>query len=115
MTLDSLDTLLRPTRRSAELPAGSVIVYARAANGLRMPLAIVRKQVKDLPLTGVLDDSMAMQPAMKVSNFPMVNILARVSKSGQAMPQSGDMQGQYGPLNVQGAKPVTVVIDKVIP
>ena len=106
---------LSDENKSKVSPNDFVLVYARAANGPRMPLAIVRKQVKDLPLTVVLDDSMAMQPAMKLSNFPMVNILARVSKSGQAMPQSGDMQGQFGPLNVQGAKPVTVVIDKVIP
>lgn len=106
---------LSDENKSKASPTDFVLVYARAANGPRMPLAIVRKQVKDLPLTVVLDDSMAMQPAMKLSNFPMVNILARVTKSGQAMPQSGDMQGEFGPLNVQGAKPVTVVIDKVIP
>lgn len=106
---------LSDENKSKVSPTDFVLVYARAATGPRMPLAIVRKQVKDLPLTVVLDDSMAMQPAMKLSNFPTVNILARISKSGQAMPQSGDIQGQFGPLTVQGAKPVTVVIDKVIP
>ncbi len=96
-------------------PNDFVLVYARAANGPRMPLAIVRKQVKDLPMTFVLDDSMAMRPTMKLSNFAEVEIVARVSKLGQAMPQSGDLQGQFGPIKVKGAKPVTVIIDKVLP
>lgn len=101
--------------KSKAAPTDFVLVYARAATGPRMPLAIVRKQVKDLPLTIKLDDSMAMQPTMKLSNFPKVNILARVSKLGQAMPQSGDIQGQFGPVTVKGAKPVTVIVDKVLP
>ncbi len=92
-----------------------VLVYARAVKGPRMPLAIVRKQVKDLPMTIVLDDSMAMRPTMKLSNFAEVNIVARVSKLGQAMPQSGDLQGLFGPVTVKGAKPVTVTIDKALP
>lgn len=106
---------LTDENKSKVSPTDFVLVYARAANGPRMPLAIVRKQVKDLPITIELDDSMAMQPAMKLSNFPEVNIVARISKLGQAMPQSGDIQGQFGPVTVQGAKPVTVVIDKVLP
>ena len=96
-------------------PTDFVLVYARATKGPRMPLAIVRKQVKDLPMTITLDDSMAMQPTMKMSNFAEVNIVARASKSGQAMPQSGDIEGQMGPVAVKGAKQVTVVIDKVLP
>ncbi len=96
-------------------PDDFVLVYARAVKGPRMPLAIVRKQVKDLPFTITLDDSMAMQPTMKMSNFATVSIIARVSKLGQAVPQRGDMQGQMSPVAVKGAKPVSVVIDKVLP
>lgn len=106
---------LSADNKSKVSPNDFVLVYARAAKGPRMPLAIVRKQVKDLPMTFTLDDSMAMQPTMKLSNFPEVNIIARISKLGQAMPQSGDLQGQFGPVTVKGAKPVTVVIDKVLP
>ncbi|VAW92457.1 Cytochrome c heme lyase subunit CcmH [hydrothermal vent metagenome] len=96
-------------------PDDFVLVYARAAKGPKMPLAIVRKQVKDLPITVVLDDSMAMQPTMKLSNFTEVTIIARVSKLGQAVPQSGDLQGLFGPVTVKAAEPVTVLINKVLP
>lgn len=106
---------LSDENKSKVSPTDFVLVYARAAKGPRMPLAIVRKQVKDLPMTIELDDSMAMQPTMKLSNFAEVNIVARISKLGQAMPQSGDIQGQFGPVTVKGAKPVTVLIDKVLP
>ena len=79
-----------------------------------MPLAILRKQVKDLPLTFKLDDSMAMSPQMKLSNFPMVVVGARISKSGNAMPQPGDLQGQAAPTAV-GASGIELVIDSVQP
>jgi cytochrome c-type biogenesis protein CcmH len=92
----------------------TLFVFARAASGPRMPLAIIRKKVKDLPLKFTLDDSMAMNPAMKLSNFPKVVIGARISKSGNAMPQSGDMQGTFGPVAVKDAKGIEVVINQTI-
>ena len=96
-------------------PEQTVFVYARAPSGPRMPLAIVRKQVKDLPLTFTLDDSTAMTPAMKLSAFPQVVVGARVSRSGNAVPQSGDMETVMGPVEVSTAGELELVIDSVVP
>jgi cytochrome c-type biogenesis protein CcmH len=74
-------------------PDDTVFVFARAADGGRMPLAILRKQVKDLPLQFRLDDSLAMSPTARLSGVPMVIVGARISHSGNAMPQGGDLQG----------------------
>lgn len=71
----------------------AVFIFARAANGPRMPLAILRKKVSDLPVQYSLDDSMAMAPNLRLSQFDQVEIGARVSKSGDALARSGDFEG----------------------
>jgi cytochrome c-type biogenesis protein CcmH len=79
-----------------------------------MPLAVKRLSTGDLPVTVTLDDSMAMMPAMRLSAFPEVTVGARISASGQAMPQSGDLEGEVGPVKTVGASgPVHVIIDRV--
>lgn len=72
-------------------PNDAVFIYAKAMNGPQMPLAAVRRQVKNLPITLTLDDDMAMIAGLKLSSFKDVVIGARVSKSGQAIPQNGDL------------------------
>jgi cytochrome c-type biogenesis protein CcmH len=100
---------------SAKVDQGdTVFIFARPAEGSRMPLALVRKQVKDLPVTFTLDDSMAMSPQAKLSNYPEVIVGARISKSGGATPQSGDIEGLSGKIRTGGA-PVKLVIDRVLP
>ncbi|MDH2915562.1 MAG: c-type cytochrome biogenesis protein CcmI [Gallionella sp.] len=94
-------------------PDDTVFVLARAAEGPKMPLAILRKQVRDLPITFELDDSMAMQPQMKLSAFDKVVVVARISKSGTAMPETGDAQGMSQPLR-PGAKGVNLKIDQIV-
>ena len=94
-------------------PEDTVFVFARAAEGPRMPLAIVRKQVKDLPLTFSLDDSMAMAPEMRLSNFAQVVVGARISKKGDAIPQPGDLQGQSAPVAV-GATGLAIEINQTV-
>ncbi len=105
---------LSPALAAQAAPTDVVFIFARAAQGPRMPLAILRKQVKDLPVTFSLDDSMAMTPEMKLSNFPSIVVGARISKSGNAVPQSGDFEGLSAPT-AAGASGISVVIDRTLP
>ncbi|MEO7324885.1 MAG: hypothetical protein ABIW82_08655 [Dokdonella sp.] len=93
----------------------TLFVFARAASGPPMPLAIQRLKAGQLPLTVTLDDSMGMLPTMKLSMFPQVVIGARVSKSGNAMPQSGDLQTLSAPLDVNRTEPLALTIDREVP
>lgn len=94
-------------------PEDTVFIFARAAQGARIPLAILRKQVKDLPLQFTLDDSLAMSPANALSSAKQVIVGARVSKSGNAMPQPGDLLGQSAAVAV-GSKGLNIDIKDVV-
>ena len=93
-------------------PEDTVFVFARASEGSRMPLAILRKQVKDLPIRFNLNDSMAMSPATALSSQSKVIVGARISKSGNAMPQPGDLSGQTAAVSV-GASDLKIEIKEV--
>jgi cytochrome c-type biogenesis protein CcmH len=105
---------LAPALASQASPTDTVFIFARAAGGPPAPLAVLKKQVKDLPAEFSLDDSMAMAPSLKLSGFAEVVVGARVSKSGNAIPQSGDLQGLTRPVKV-GATGVALVIDSALP
>ena len=111
----SVSVTLDPQLAATAAADDTVFIFARATQGPRMPLAIVRKQVKDLPVTVTLDDSMAMMPAMKLSNFEQVDIGARISKSGNAMPESGDLQGIVSPIATQSSETIQVTINSSVP
>ena len=104
---------LSPAMLSKVSPDDIVFILARAAEGPKMPLAVLRKQVKDLPMEFSLDDSMAMQPQLKLSGFDQVVVLARVSKSGTPMAQAGDVQGSTATIK-PGTKGLNIVIDTVV-
>jgi cytochrome c-type biogenesis protein CcmH len=106
---------LDPQLAAQARPDDTVFVFARAAQGPRMPLAIVRKQVRDLPLSVTLDDSLAMSPAMVLSKFTEVSVGARISRTGNAMPQSGDLQGSKSPVAVGKDQRVAITIDSRVP
>ena len=99
---------------AARIPAGAVLfVFARAPNGPPMPLA-VRKLPARLPATVVLTDGMGMSPALTLSSVPDVVITARISASGQPLPQTGDLEGRSATVSVRQTTPVAVTIDKVL-
>lgn len=84
--------------RSKVEDTDTVFIFARATHGPRFPLAVLRKQVKDLPVSFVLDDSMSMDPNTKLSGFSMIVVGARISKSGNATPSAGDFEGVSEPV-----------------
>jgi cytochrome c-type biogenesis protein CcmH len=95
-------------------PNDVVFVFARAAEGPPMPLAISRKKVGDLPAEITLNDDMAMAPGMKLSSFPRIVIGARVSKTGNAMPSPGDLQGLTSPVEAQDGGSYSVEIGQIV-
>ena len=105
---------IAPDLAAKGLPTDTLFVFAREVNGPPMPVSIVRATRKDLPFTFRLDDSTSPMPSRKLSDVGPVVIVARLSKSGEAMPKSGDLQGMSAPVK-PGVNTVTVVIDREIP
>ena len=91
----------------------TVFVFARAASGPKMPLAIVRLQVKDLPKSFSLDESMAMAPGMTIGKFPDLVVGARVSKSGNAIAAPGDWESELVPAKA-GASGLRLLISRQV-
>ena len=91
---------LSAAARGQAAPDDTVFIFARAPSGSKMPLAILRRRVSDLPLDFKLDDSLAMSPAARLSGAGQVVVGARISKSGSAMPGPGDWQGFSAPVAV---------------
>ena len=105
---------LSASLKSKASPNDVVFIYATPANGDRMPLAIFKTTVSQLPFNFTLDDSTAMAPDRKLSAAGEVMVKVRVTKSGNAMPQSGDLSGSLGPVKV-GAKGLKLEIKDQIP
>jgi len=104
---------LDPKLAASVKPDDAVFIYARAAEGSRMPLAMLRRQVKDLPMSFLLDDSMAMSPQANLSSAREVIVAVRISKSGQAVAQPGDLEGDSGKLAV-GSQDIKVQINRIL-
>jgi len=104
---------IAPQLRERIGPQDTLFIYARAATGPAMPLAILRRSAGELPLDYAMDDSMAMAAGMGLSSQQSVVITARVSRSGSARPQPGDLQGASAPV-ANDAQGVDIVIDTVV-
>jgi len=104
---------LAPELASKVSPSDTVFIFARAQDGPPMPLAVLRKKVEELPVKFSLDDSMAMAPGIALSQFARVTVVARISKSANAKPQPGDLQGASAAV-AHDATNVAVVIDTVV-
>ncbi|MGE0385750.1 MAG: c-type cytochrome biogenesis protein CcmI [Gammaproteobacteria bacterium] len=105
-----LDDRLKPRLAGSE----TVFIFARAASGPPMPLAVVRRNASELPLKVTLDDSQAMAPGMTLSRFPRIVIGARISKSGSATPAPGDIEGSTGELPAAQAGTISLTIDREV-
>jgi len=105
---------LSPSLQSKVRPEDSVFVFARPADGSRMPVAVVRARVSELPLRFTLDDSRAMAPTAKISGHEDVIVTARVSRSGNAIPASGDLESGTDKVKV-GSQGIAVTIDRAVP
>jgi cytochrome c-type biogenesis protein CcmH len=105
---------LDPALRSKASPSSTLFVFAKAADSPGPPLAVVRASVGQWPVKFSLNDSQAMLPQRKLSDFRRVIVEARISQSGQPLSQRGDLQGRSGALDPKSDKPIRVVIHDVI-
>lgn len=106
---------LDPRLKDKVAPGDVLFVFAKAASGPPMPLAIQRLTAAQLPASVVLTDGMGMLPTMKLSQFAQIIIGARISKSGQAIAQRGDLQTLSAPIANTRSDPVELTIDQVVP
>ncbi len=110
-----VDVSLAPALKSRLDPDATLFVYARAASGPPMPISIERLKASQLPISVTLDDSKGMLPNLKLGMFPEVVIGARISVTGNATPQSGDLEGASAPVDVHRSEPLELTIDRVVP
>jgi cytochrome c-type biogenesis protein CcmH len=102
---------LDPSLKGKAGPDDTVMVIARLP-GTRMPLAVVRLRASQLPVQFTLDDAVSMNPQSPISAAPEVEVEARISKSGMAMPAPGDLISAPQVVKV-GAKGVALRVAKV--
>ena len=108
-----VEVALDPELMSKVSPDDLVFIYAKAASGPPMPLAVARKRVADLPVKVTLNDGMAMMPQMRLSSFPKVKVGARISKSGRPIAQPGDLQATEVETANDRKEPIQLLIDSV--
>jgi cytochrome c-type biogenesis protein CcmH/NrfG len=105
---------LNPKFKDQVGPEDTVFVFAKAAQGPPMPLAIMRLTASQLPASVTLTDGMGMVPNVTLSQFPQIVLGARISKSGNAMAQPGDLQTLSVAMTAAQTEPVQLTIDQRI-
>jgi cytochrome c-type biogenesis protein CcmH len=110
-----INVSLAPEFNENTNPDDTLFVYAKAITGPPMPVAIVRKKVSELPLVVTLDDSSAIMPTNKLSSYDTVNIGARISKSGNAAPQTGDLESETVAAKPGSKETLKLVISNRVP
>jgi cytochrome c-type biogenesis protein CcmH len=105
---------LAPALAAQVAGSETLFIFARSEGGPRVPLAVVRASARELPLVFALDDSQAMAPNARISGAEALRVEARISRSGNATPQPGDLVGTSAVVK-PGARDVKVLVDKVVP
>jgi cytochrome c-type biogenesis protein CcmH len=105
---------LDPKLKDKVRPSDTLFVFAKAAQGPAMPLAIARLSAAQLPASVTLSDAMSMMPNLTISKFGQIVLGARISKSGNASPQKGDYQTVSSALANSSVKPISLTIDRVV-
>ncbi|HET7268527.1 MAG TPA: hypothetical protein VFJ15_10485 [Oleiagrimonas sp.] len=105
---------LSPSLKDAVHADDILFVYAHAAKGSPVPLAIQRLKASSLPATVTLTNAMGMVPGHDLASAGSVILTARVSRSGQATPSAGDLEGDTGPLSIAGRTSANIVIDRTV-
>jgi len=97
-------------------PDATLLVYAKAEPGPPMPVAIIKRKAADLPVKVTLDDSNAMLAQVKLSRYKTIRIYARISKTGLAKPQPGDLFGKSALIDTRKQrKTITIEIHESVP
>ena len=105
---------LDPALAANVSPNDTLFIFARAVNGPPMPLAVAKRMAGELPIKITLDDTMGMTPTMKLSSFPNVEVVARISKSGTVIKQNGDLEGYSPKMTMPNDDLVQIRIDRVL-
>lgn len=113
----AIDVNIALSLQTLAAPNDIVFIYARDADGSAMPLAITRIQASELPKRIILSQLMAMNPAKTLTDAKRIIVIARISKSGNAMPIKGDLQGASKTLAIEEAmaQPIKLTISERVP
>jgi len=103
------------SKLAARAASGATLfIYAKQPNAPGPPLAVLRMRAEHWPVTFTLNDANAMVPGRNLSNADKVQIEARISRSGDALPQSGDLVGSVTSVNPRAGHAVKISIDREI-